>query len=87
MVEHLLLNKEVSGFMEAALSLSDAYERGQVSSLDAFDLWCGQMAEKIAGQPIKIEDVTRDDHVPIVIKKALNAVMTGAKSRVGEENE
>lgn len=87
MVEHLLLTKEVSGFMESALSLSDAYERGQVQSLDAFDLWCGHMAEKIAGRPIDIMDVTRDDRVPIVIKKALNAVMTGAKARIGAENE
>ena len=87
MVEHLLLNKEVSGFMESALSLSDAHERGQVKNLDAFDLWCGQMAEKIVGQPIEIMDLTRDDRVPIVIKKALDAVMTGAKARVGDEIE
>lgn len=87
MVEHLLLSKEISGFMESALSLSDAYERGQMKSLDAFDLWCGQMAENIAGQPVKIEDATLDDHVPIVIKKALNAVMAGAKARIGEVNE
>nr|WP_320190336.1 helical backbone metal receptor [uncultured Desulfobacter sp.] len=87
MVEHLLLNKEISGFMESASALSDAHERGQVKNLDAFDLWCGQMVEKIAGRPIEIMDLTRDDHVPIVIKKALNAVMTGAKARIGEENE
>ena len=87
MVEHLLLNKEISGFMASALALSDAYERGQVPSLDAFDLWCGQIAENIAGQPIGIMDMNRDDRVPIVIKKALNAVMTGAKARVGEPLE
>ncbi|WP_289022244.1 helical backbone metal receptor [Desulfobacter postgatei] len=87
MVEHLLLNKEISGFMESALSLSDAYECGQVKNLGAFDLWCGQMAEKIAGQALKIENLSRDDRIPIVIKKALNAVMTGAKARIGEENE
>ncbi|MDX9963147.1 helical backbone metal receptor [Desulfobacter postgatei] len=87
MVEHLLLNKEISGFMESALALNDAYERGQVKNIDAFGLWCEQMAGKIAGQPIEIMDLTRDDHVPIVIKKALNAVMTGAKARIGEENE
>ncbi|MCG8551785.1 MAG: helical backbone metal receptor [Desulfobacterales bacterium] len=87
MVEHLLLNKEISGFMESALTLSDAYERGQMKNLDAFDLWCGQMAEKIAGQPIEVMDLTRDNHVPIVIKKALNAIMTGAKARIGEGNE
>lgn len=87
MVEHLLLNKEISGFMEAALALSDAYERGQVKNLAAFDLWCEQMVEKIAGLPIEVMALVRDDRVPIVIKKALNAVMTGAKARVGEENE
>ncbi|WP_321419668.1 helical backbone metal receptor [uncultured Desulfobacter sp.] len=87
MVEHLLLNKEISGFMESALALSDAHERGQVKNFEAFDLWCGQMAKKIAGQPIEIMDLTREDHVPIVIKKALNAIMTGAKARIGEENE
>ena len=87
MVEHLLLNKEVAGFMESALALSDAYERGQVSSLDAFDLWCKQMAEKIAGQPIDIMDMIRDNRVPIVIKKALNTVMAGAKIRIGEQIE
>jgi adenosylcobinamide amidohydrolase/ABC-type Fe3+-hydroxamate transport system substrate-binding protein len=87
MVEHLLLNKAVAGFMASALSLSDAYERGQVATLDAFDLWCGQMAQKIAGRPVDIMDMTRDEGIPIVIKKALNAVMTGAKARIGEEDE
>ena len=87
MVEHLLLNKAVSGFMASALSLSDAYERGQVKNLDAFDLWCGQMAQKIAGRPTDIMDMIRDHDIPIVIKKALNAVMAGAKARIGEDDE
>lgn len=87
MVEHLLLNKDVSGFMESALAISDAYERGQVKNLDAFELWCRQMAEKIAGRPTDTMDLVRNDRVPIVIKKALNAVMTGAKARIGEEND
>ncbi|WP_321494087.1 helical backbone metal receptor [uncultured Desulfobacter sp.] len=94
MVEHLLLNKEIAGFMESALALSDAHERGQVKNLDAFDLWCGQIVEKITGQPVErpidtmdITDMIHDDRIPIVIIKALNAVMTGARARVGEENE
>lgn len=87
MVEYLLLNKEISGFMASALTLSDAYERGQVNNLDAYDLWCRNMAEKIAGEPIDIINLTRDDHIPIVIKKALNAVMTGAKARIEGEEE
>jgi len=89
MVGHLLLDKEISGFMASALALSDAYERGQVQNIDAFDLWCTRIAEKIAGQPVESVDITdmiRDDHVPVVIKKALNAVMTGANARIGEES-
>lgn len=87
MVEHLLLNKDIAGFMASALSLSDAYERGQVKTLDAFDLWCRQMVQKIADRPIDTVDMIRDDGIPIVIRKALNAVMTGAKARIGEANE
>jgi ABC-type Fe3+-hydroxamate transport system substrate-binding protein/adenosylcobinamide amidohydrolase len=87
MVEHLLLNREVAGFMASALSLSDAHERGQVKTLNAFDLWCRQVAQNIAGRPIDIMDMVRDEGIPIVIKKALNAVMSGAKARIGEEDE
>jgi hypothetical protein len=86
-VEHLLLNREVAGFMASALSLSDAHERGQVKTLNAFDLWCRQVAQNIASRPVDIMDMVRDGGIPIVIKKALNAVMSGAKARIGEEDE
>jgi hypothetical protein len=45
------------------------------------------VAQNIAGRPIDIMDMVRDEGIPIVIKKALNAVMSGAKARIGEEDE
>lgn len=86
MVEHLLLNPEYAGFMEAALSLSDAWEKGQVKNLVSFDLWCGQVASKIAGQAgVSAEPLVTDKTVPLVIRKALDAIMTGARIRMGEQ--
>ncbi len=86
MVEYLLLNPEIDGFMEAALSLSDAYESGKLTDLSAFNLWCGQMVETIAGQPAEPREMIQDEKMPVVLKKALNAIMTGAKLRIAEEN-
>ncbi|MEH0019524.1 MAG: helical backbone metal receptor [Desulfobacter sp.] len=85
MVEHLLLNPMYSGFLESALALSDAHEQGLVRDLSGFDAWCGRIAGKIAGHPVdKVESLVTDDTVPVVIRKALDAVMTGARIRTGE---
>ncbi|PIE61457.1 MAG: adenosylcobinamide amidohydrolase [Desulfobacterales bacterium] len=85
MVEQLLLSSEYSGFLQAALSLSDAWERGQISDLTSFDLWCGQVAAKIAGQDcVRVKALITDDTVPLVIRKALDAIMTGARIRMGD---
>ncbi len=86
MVEHLLLNPTYAGFLEAALSLSDAYEQGLVQDLTGFDVWCEQMAQRIAGHKVDgLEDLVTDETVPLVIRKALNAIMTGARIRTSEE--
>ncbi|WDP84827.1 MAG: adenosylcobinamide amidohydrolase [Desulfobacter sp.] len=85
MVEHLLLNPEYSGFMAAALSLSDAYENGQVRDLTSFDQWCLGVAGKIAGTRVQtLDSLVVDKKIPLVIKKAFNAVMTGARIRSGQ---
>ncbi len=86
MVEQLLLNPEYAGFLESALGISDAYEKGQVRDLSSFDLWCARMAQKISGrEEIMVEDLVRDKNIPLVVRKALNAVMTGARIRTGQE--
>ncbi len=86
MVEHLLLAPEYSGFLEAALSLSDAWEAGQIQDLTSFDRWCDQMAAQIAGQDhVKVEALITDDTMPLVIRKALDAIMTGAQIRMRDD--
>ncbi|WDP91009.1 MAG: adenosylcobinamide amidohydrolase [Desulfobacter sp.] len=85
MVEHLLLNPEYAGFLEAALSLSDAWEKGQIKNLTSFDRWCAQVAARIAGREgVRVESLVTDKAIPPVIRKALDAVMTGARIRMGE---
>jgi adenosylcobinamide amidohydrolase/ABC-type Fe3+-hydroxamate transport system substrate-binding protein len=85
MVEALMLNPEYEGFMEAALSLSDAYERDLVQDLSAFDRWCARVARDICGSDVKIELLVQDEKIPLVISKALNAVMTGAWHLVADK--
>ena len=85
MVEHLLLNPVYAGFLESALSLSDAYEQGLIQDLKGFDAWCELIAQKIAGHEVDgLENLVNDKDIPTVIRKALNAVMTGARIRTSE---
>jgi ABC-type Fe3+-hydroxamate transport system substrate-binding protein len=86
-VEQTLLDKRWSGFLEAALSLSDAYERGLVGDLESIRQWSRSVASDIAGADIgTMKDIIRTDGLPIVIKTALNALFTGVQSRLSASN-
>ena len=83
MVEYVLLQPQYAGFMASALALSDAHQRGLVTDLAAFDAWCLTMAADIAGEtPDELEELVTDPAIPVVVRRALNAVMTGARLRV-----
>jgi iron complex transport system substrate-binding protein len=87
LVEHLLLKPEFTGFMEASLAISDEYEKGLIRSLDSFDLWCRQVAENIAGEKIDtMENLVTDKSIPVVVRKALNGIMIGARIRLTKED-
>ena len=90
LVEHLLLKPEYAAFMEAALAISDEYEKGLIRNLDSFDLWCKQMAEDIVLEKIDsagitgadidtFENMVIDESIPVVIRKALNGIMNGVR--------
>jgi hypothetical protein len=82
-VEQTLLDKRWSGFLEAALSLSDAHERGLIGDLEPFRQWSRSVASDIAGADIGIvKDMIRADDLPVVLKTALNALFTGVQSRI-----
>jgi hypothetical protein len=84
-MEELLLSPAYSGcqgFVESALSLSDAYVMGQIKDISSFEAWALRVAGDIAGRPVeRIENITGRDDIPIVLKTALDALATGLKYR------
>ena len=87
-VERLLLDPFYAGFIQSALALSDAYEKGLVGDLGSFEIWCREIAQGIAGQTV--DDLTEfvvSDNIPLVQKMALNALINGVwiKVKAGED--
>ncbi len=80
--EALLLSPVHRGFVEAALSLSDADVAGRLSDRAAFERWCLQAATAVAGQPVsEIETVLARTDLPPVLASAFNALATGLGRR------
>ncbi|MBU1194378.1 MAG: adenosylcobinamide amidohydrolase [Proteobacteria bacterium] len=78
-MEHLLLEKQYSAFIEAAFAISDEYEKGLIKDLTLFDSWCEQIASSIAGKKIHaVQDYISDPKIPRVLKTALNSLITGS---------
>ena len=83
LVEQLLLEPEYAGFIESSLAISDEYEKGLIKDLSSFHIWCRQIADNIAGYKIeKVKDLISDNTLPVTIKAALNAILTGARARL-----
>lgn len=81
-LEEVLLDPRHSGFVESGLALSDAYERGLVTNLDAFASWCRAVAEDIAGRQIQdYRELVSTDEIPLVLKMSLNALLNGLAYR------
>ena len=77
-LEGLLLEPRYAGFIESSLVLSDDYEQGLFTDLDAYDLWCKNIAEDIAGRKIEnMKDLVELNNLPVVIRMALNSIMNG----------
>ncbi|MEZ4527142.1 MAG: adenosylcobinamide amidohydrolase [Desulfobacterales bacterium] len=77
-LEKLLLLPYYAGFMETALSLSDAYERGQVEDTAAFQAWCDRISEEIAGKAIeKKQEFSLAEPLPHVLEMAFKALLNG----------
>jgi len=82
-VEHLLLDPFYAGFIQSALALSDAYEKGLVRDLGAFEIWCREIMQEIAGEKVDDpRDFIVSDKIPMVQKMALNALINGAWRKI-----
>lgn len=81
-LEALLLQPRYASFIEAAMGLSDAYEKGQVTDLTAFEGWCRNLADEIAGRWIKEwTDYVTAPEIPMVMKMALDALLNGLAAK------
>jgi ABC-type Fe3+-hydroxamate transport system substrate-binding protein/adenosylcobinamide amidohydrolase len=84
-LEGIFLEPRYAAFVESALAIGDAEERGQVVNLDAFELWSHKIAEEIAGAPIsQWQEMEQDKNVPPALRMALDAVLNGLSHRLKE---
>ena len=80
--ETVLLNPRYAGFMETALALSDAYERGQVQDLSEFADYCRVVAVELAGGPLpEWQTVSLAQKLPLPLKMATEAFINGLEAR------
>ncbi len=81
-MEELLLTPRYAGFLEGALALADAAERGLVTDTAWFDDQCRAVAGEIAGRPVpRLEPLAADPDLPPVLRSALDALLTGLRYR------
>ncbi len=83
----LLQGTPWAGFVECAMAVSDAYERGLVRDLTWFQEACYQVAAQVAGRPIDepAHGTCPDTDVPAPLSMALNALLAGLA--VGDRRE
>ncbi len=77
-VEAMLLDPRYAGFLAASLSISDSFEQGLITDLSAHEEWCRIITEEIAEGKIEhLHDFDGMDKIPIVLRRAAQAILTG----------
>jgi iron complex transport system substrate-binding protein len=80
--ESVMLKPRYAGFMETAMALSDAHERGQVLDLSAFADYCKMVAGELAGKPVtQWLTVSFQGPVPLPLHMACEAMINGLAGR------
>ncbi len=80
-IERLLLQPEYAAFVESCMAISDDYQRGLVADLDFVDVWCREVAARIAGHEITGSFTVHGlDELPPVMRQCLGALLCGAKA-------
>ncbi len=77
-LQEILLHPRYAAFVESALAISDARERGLAVDLGAFELWSHSVAEEISGE--KIDDwhqLITSTKIPPVLGIAINGLLNG----------
>lgn len=82
-LEAILLDPRYADFIEASFVLSDDYEKGLLSDLSSYGLWCKTISSDIAGKKIEgMEDILESNDMPVVLKMALNAILNGLRHKL-----
>ena len=83
-LEELLLQPVYASFLETTFAASDDYEKGLITDLNAHEVTCGSMADKIAGAKIdEMKDLLTIVDLPPVLQMTLNAMVNGIYFRPG----
>jgi iron complex transport system substrate-binding protein len=77
-LEGILLQPEYAAFVESSFAISDDYQRGLITGLEAHEALCKSMAEKIAGRNIdQMVDLVAVEDIPPVLEMTLNSILNG----------
>lgn len=80
--ETVMLEGRYAGFVETALALSDAHERGQVLDLSAFADYCKMIARELAGKPVtEWQTLSFQEELPKPVQMACEAMINGLAAR------
>jgi iron complex transport system substrate-binding protein len=80
--ETVLNQPRYAGFLEVALGLNDAWERGQVLDLSAFETWCSIISQELAGKTLTQEEKkTLSGNLPRPLKLACEAFLNGLAAK------
>jgi adenosylcobinamide amidohydrolase len=80
--EAALTQPRYAGFLETAVGLSDAWERGQVLDLTAFEAWCNLMSQELAGKPLTPEEKKAvSGELPKPLRLACEAFISGLAAK------
>ncbi len=80
--ESVMLEPHYACFMETAMALSDAYERGQVLDLSAFADYCKMVARELAGKPVtEWQTISFQGELPRPLHMACEAFINGLAAR------
>jgi iron complex transport system substrate-binding protein len=80
--ENVMLEPRYSGFMETAMALSDANERGQVLDLSSFADYCKMVARELAGKSVtEWQTISFQGELPRPLHMACEAFINGLAAR------